>query len=130
MAVLPGVLGCRPLRRTIQVRLGTNTLRSAVGGFMKYPGSMIDSNERQNPCFQIPSPQTNRCGSHLFPATAGRAAPCLGWDGAQWHSEFLFFLALVRHSSISCLLWVRGYLQTTVIADSKLRGRENSLINT
>ncbi|MDH3950726.1 MAG: hypothetical protein OEV11_06810 [Deltaproteobacteria bacterium] len=26
MAVLPGVLGCRPLRRTIQVRLGTNTL--------------------------------------------------------------------------------------------------------
>jgi len=24
MAVLPGVLGCRPLRRTIQVRLGTN----------------------------------------------------------------------------------------------------------
>ncbi|MEE9527133.1 MAG: hypothetical protein V3W07_05655, partial [Syntrophobacteria bacterium] len=27
MAVLPGVLGCRPLRRTVQVRLGTNTLR-------------------------------------------------------------------------------------------------------
>ena len=26
MAVLPGVLGCRLLRRTIQVRLGTNTL--------------------------------------------------------------------------------------------------------
>ncbi|MDH3800874.1 MAG: hypothetical protein OEU80_02170 [Deltaproteobacteria bacterium] len=26
MAVLPGVLGCRPLRRTVQVRLGTNTL--------------------------------------------------------------------------------------------------------
>ena len=24
MAVLPGVLGCRPLQRTIQVRLGTN----------------------------------------------------------------------------------------------------------
>ncbi|UCG12449.1 MAG: hypothetical protein JSU72_18495, partial [Deltaproteobacteria bacterium] len=24
MAVLPGVLGCRPLRRTVQVRLGTN----------------------------------------------------------------------------------------------------------
>ncbi len=23
MAVLPGVLGCRPLRRTVQVRLGT-----------------------------------------------------------------------------------------------------------
>ncbi|MDH3554276.1 MAG: hypothetical protein OEU80_00930 [Deltaproteobacteria bacterium] len=27
MDVLPGVLGCRPLRRTVQVRLGTNTLR-------------------------------------------------------------------------------------------------------
>ena len=27
MVVLPGVLGCRPLRRTVQVRLGTNTLR-------------------------------------------------------------------------------------------------------
>jgi hypothetical protein len=27
MAVLPGVLGCRSLRRTVQVRLGTNTLR-------------------------------------------------------------------------------------------------------
>jgi len=24
MAVLPGVLGCRPLRRTVQVRLETN----------------------------------------------------------------------------------------------------------
>jgi len=24
MTVLPGVLGCRPLRRTVQVRLGTN----------------------------------------------------------------------------------------------------------
>ena len=24
MDVLPGVLGCRPLRRTVQVRLGTN----------------------------------------------------------------------------------------------------------
>ena len=38
MAVLPGVLGCRTLRRTIQVRLGSNTLWSAVGGFMKRPG--------------------------------------------------------------------------------------------
>ena len=47
MAILPGVLGCRPLRRTAQVRLGTNTLR-LLGGtaifavspqrFMKYPG--------------------------------------------------------------------------------------------
>ncbi|MDH3555097.1 MAG: hypothetical protein OEU80_04500 [Deltaproteobacteria bacterium] len=26
MAVLPGVLGCRTLRRTVQVRLGFNTL--------------------------------------------------------------------------------------------------------
>ncbi|MCG6945578.1 MAG: hypothetical protein LJE87_09560 [Deltaproteobacteria bacterium] len=24
MDILPGVLGCRPLRRTVQVRLGTN----------------------------------------------------------------------------------------------------------
>src|SRR6056300_1436232 len=31
MAVLPGVLGCRPLRRTVQVRLGTNTLRLPGG---------------------------------------------------------------------------------------------------
>ncbi|MEJ2429243.1 MAG: hypothetical protein P8075_10030 [Deltaproteobacteria bacterium] len=47
MAVLPGVLGCRTLRRTIQVRLGTNTLwlpggtaSLVVSGqkFMKYPG--------------------------------------------------------------------------------------------
>ena len=47
MAVLPGVLGCRPLRRTVQVRLGTITLRLPGGTpifvvsrqqFMKYPG--------------------------------------------------------------------------------------------
>jgi CTP synthase len=47
MAILPGVLGCRPLRRTVQVRLGTNTLRLPGGTpifvvsrqqFMKYPG--------------------------------------------------------------------------------------------
>jgi len=31
MAVLPCVLGCRPLRRTIQVRLGINTLRVPGG---------------------------------------------------------------------------------------------------
>ena len=31
MAVLPGVLGCRSLRRTVQVRLGTNTLRLPGG---------------------------------------------------------------------------------------------------
>ncbi|MGB5922543.1 MAG: hypothetical protein WBH36_09955 [Syntrophobacteria bacterium] len=31
MAVLPGVLGCRPLRRTVQVRLGTNSLRLPGG---------------------------------------------------------------------------------------------------
>ncbi|MEE8620832.1 MAG: hypothetical protein V3T37_02145 [Syntrophobacteria bacterium] len=46
MAVLPGVLGCRPLRRTVQVRLGTNTLRLTGGTpifvvsrqqFTKYP---------------------------------------------------------------------------------------------
>ncbi|MDH3556084.1 MAG: hypothetical protein OEU80_00135 [Deltaproteobacteria bacterium] len=47
MVVLPGVLGCRPLRRTVQVRLGTCTLRLPGGTpilvvsrqqFMKYPG--------------------------------------------------------------------------------------------
>ena len=47
MAVLPGVLGCRPLRRTVQVRLGTHTLRLPGGTpystvsrrkFVKYPG--------------------------------------------------------------------------------------------
>ncbi|MGD8313232.1 MAG: hypothetical protein PVF10_03020 [Syntrophobacterales bacterium] len=31
MAVLPGVLGCRLLRRTVQVRLGTHTLRLPGG---------------------------------------------------------------------------------------------------
>ncbi|MEJ2235231.1 MAG: hypothetical protein P8X67_15025 [Syntrophobacterales bacterium] len=31
MAVLPGVLGCRPLRRTAQVRLGSNPLRLPGG---------------------------------------------------------------------------------------------------
>ena len=47
MDVLPGVLGCRPLRRTVQVRLGTNTLRLPGGTpiflvsrqqFIEYPG--------------------------------------------------------------------------------------------
>ncbi|MGB5921237.1 MAG: hypothetical protein WBF55_06155 [Syntrophobacteria bacterium] len=47
MDVLPGVLGCRTLRRTVQVRLGTNTLRLPGGTpifmvsrqqLMKYPG--------------------------------------------------------------------------------------------
>jgi len=47
MAVLPGVLGCRTLRRTVEVRLGTETLRLPGGTpifvasrqqFMKYPG--------------------------------------------------------------------------------------------
>ena len=47
MAVLPGVLGCRTLRRTVQVRLGTNPLRLPGGTpilvvsrqqFMKSPG--------------------------------------------------------------------------------------------
>ncbi|MCG6945510.1 MAG: hypothetical protein LJE87_09215 [Deltaproteobacteria bacterium] len=47
MAVLPGVLGCRLLLRTDQVRLGTNPLRLPGGTlicvvsrqqFMKYPG--------------------------------------------------------------------------------------------
>jgi len=53
MAVLPGVLGYRPLRRTVQVRLGPNPAvpRDELPGgtpifvvsrqqFMKYPGLM------------------------------------------------------------------------------------------
>jgi hypothetical protein len=56
MIVLPGVLGCRPLRRTIQVRLGTNTLRLPGGTpifvvsrqqFIKYPGLMQTAEERR-----------------------------------------------------------------------------------
>ncbi len=48
MAVLPDVLVCRPLRRTVQVRLGTNPAVRLPGGtpifvvsrrqIMKYPG--------------------------------------------------------------------------------------------
>jgi hypothetical protein len=47
MAILPGVLGCRLLRRTVWVRLGTHTLRLQGGTpiftvsrrqFMKHPG--------------------------------------------------------------------------------------------
>ena len=47
MGVLPGVLGCRTLRRTALVRLGSNTLRLPGGTpiftvsrqqFMKHPG--------------------------------------------------------------------------------------------
>jgi|GEM_PF-791656 len=49
MAALPGVLGCRTLRCTIQVRLGSNPLRLPGGTaifaasrrqFIKYPGSV------------------------------------------------------------------------------------------
>ncbi|MDH3557288.1 MAG: hypothetical protein OES18_15705 [Deltaproteobacteria bacterium] len=47
MAILPGVLGCCSLRRTVQVRLGTNSLRFPGGTpifavsrrqFVKHPG--------------------------------------------------------------------------------------------
>ncbi|MEE8622153.1 MAG: hypothetical protein V3U56_12515 [Syntrophobacteria bacterium] len=47
MTVLPGVLGCRTLRRTVQVRLGYNPLRLPGGTpifavsrhqFVKHPG--------------------------------------------------------------------------------------------
>ena len=50
MTVLPGVLRCRSLRRTVQVRLETNTLRLPGGTpilavspqqFMRYPGEVI-----------------------------------------------------------------------------------------
>ena len=60
MAVLPGVLGCRSLRRTVQVRLGTNPLRLPGGTpiyavsrqqFMKYPGLQ---------CFSIAGPYASQ----------------------------------------------------------------------
>ncbi|MEJ2428350.1 MAG: hypothetical protein P8075_05445 [Deltaproteobacteria bacterium] len=47
IAVLPGVLGCRTLRRTVQVGFGSNTLRLPGGTaiftisrqqFMQHPG--------------------------------------------------------------------------------------------
>ncbi|MGB6382876.1 MAG: hypothetical protein WBG51_17020 [Syntrophobacteria bacterium] len=47
MSVLPGVLWCRTLRRTVQVRLGSDPLRLPGGTpfstvsprqFVKYPG--------------------------------------------------------------------------------------------
>ena len=50
MGVLPGVLGCHTLRRTVQVRLRSNTLWLPGGKpiftvsrqqFMKYPGEDI-----------------------------------------------------------------------------------------
>jgi hypothetical protein len=52
MAILPVVLGCRTLRRTVQVRLGSNTLWlpggktiSAVSRlqFKKHPGKAEES---------------------------------------------------------------------------------------
>ncbi|MEJ2234747.1 MAG: hypothetical protein P8X67_12550 [Syntrophobacterales bacterium] len=55
MAVLPGVLGCRSLRGTSQVRLGTHTLRLPGGTpilvvsrqqFMKYPGQVTPSERK------------------------------------------------------------------------------------
>ena len=51
MAALPGVLGCRTLRRTVQVRLRFNSLRFPGGTaiftvsrqqFVKYPGVCPD----------------------------------------------------------------------------------------
>ena len=50
MAVLPGVLGCQTLRRTVQVRLGFNTLRLPGGTaiftvsrrqFMRHTGKAV-----------------------------------------------------------------------------------------
>ncbi|MCG6944773.1 MAG: hypothetical protein LJE87_05450 [Deltaproteobacteria bacterium] len=70
MAVLPGVLGCRPLRRTVQVRLGTNPAvpRDEFPGgppifvvsrqqFMKYPGYAKDhQNNTKAVCGKQQSP--------------------------------------------------------------------------
>jgi hypothetical protein len=64
MAVLPGVLGCRLLRRTVQVHLGTNTLWLPGGTpifvvsrqqFMKYPGVDCFSNHTSPQSFGVPS---------------------------------------------------------------------------
>ncbi|MDH3556546.1 MAG: hypothetical protein OEU80_03770 [Deltaproteobacteria bacterium] len=53
MTVLPGLLGCRTLRRTVQVRLGSNPLWLPGGTpistvsrrqFLKYPGLCSFSN--------------------------------------------------------------------------------------
>ncbi|MEE8316205.1 MAG: hypothetical protein V3W07_01780 [Syntrophobacteria bacterium] len=45
MAVLPGVLGCRLLRRTVQVRLGTNPAGPRDGCPVARPSSRSrDSN--------------------------------------------------------------------------------------
>ena len=58
MAVLPGVLGCRPLRRTVQVRLEANTLRLPGGTtifavslqqFMKHPDYKIVAKKVEGP---------------------------------------------------------------------------------
>ncbi|MGB6377680.1 MAG: hypothetical protein WBG24_13250 [Syntrophobacteria bacterium] len=39
MAILPGVLGCRPLRRNVQVRLGTNPAVPRDGCQVAQPSS-------------------------------------------------------------------------------------------
>ncbi|MEJ2429086.1 MAG: hypothetical protein P8075_09230 [Deltaproteobacteria bacterium] len=45
MVVLPAVLGCRPLRRTIQVRFGTNPAAARDGCQVAHPSSWSrDSN--------------------------------------------------------------------------------------
>ncbi|MEE9121643.1 MAG: hypothetical protein V3U56_10180 [Syntrophobacteria bacterium] len=68
MGVLPGVLGSRLLRRTVQARLGTDTLRLPGGTpifmlsrqrFMKYPGFGRKSfkrsftRERESACLKL-----------------------------------------------------------------------------
>mgnify|MGYP001819250390 CR=1 FL=1 len=58
VVVLPGVLGCRTLRRTVQVRLETNTLWLPGGTpiyvvsrqqFIKYPSSLAEDLPRTRP---------------------------------------------------------------------------------
>ncbi|MEJ2430654.1 MAG: hypothetical protein P8075_17305 [Deltaproteobacteria bacterium] len=44
MAVLPAVLGCRPLRRTIQVCLGTNPAAARNGCRVAHPSSWSRDN--------------------------------------------------------------------------------------
>jgi hypothetical protein len=63
MAVLPGVLGCRTLRRTVHVRLRSNSLRFSGGTtlstasrqqFMKYPGQICNTLELQGASIYFP----------------------------------------------------------------------------
>jgi hypothetical protein len=90
MAVLPGVLECQPLRRTVQVRLGPNTLRLPGGKpifavsrqqFMKYPGYYLGI-ERRDP--KKPHLPFGPCPSH----TLRDLQPCDDWSQSSLSREY------------------------------------------